>query len=168
MFSKSKILIIPLLLALGVLAWFTYPMIKDRYFSAEKTEIVPGLSEEDFAPVLDAIEEIDKKAAEQQILKQEGKIFQEITRDNCDSECEDFSGADLEYCQQVCGLKPVLENPTGCEEKYGIQKDYCLKDLAVSKKDFQICEQIADANVKKTCQNRVTEDLLDTPRPEPE
>lgn len=164
---KSKFLFLILIVALSVLAWFTYPVIGDRYFVNQKTESIPLSPEESVVPMPDAgtaetdIEEIDKTVEEQKVLKSEGKVLQEITRDNCDSECEDFSGADLEYCQQVCGLKPLQENPTGCENKSGIQKDYCLKDLAVSKKDFKVCDEIADANVKKTCQNRVTEDILD-------
>jgi len=32
--------------------------------------------------------------------------------------------------------------------------------LAITKKDFSICNQIVDAKVKKTCKNRITEDLL--------
>lgn len=170
---KSKLLFLILIAALVFLAWSAYPVVKNRYFNNQKAETIPGSTEEEIIPGLngatletEGLEEIDKTAEEQKILKSEGKVLQEITRDNCDAECEDFFGADLEYCQQVCGLKPVAENPTGCEDKSGIQKDYCLKDLAVSQKDFKVCDNISDANIKKTCHNRVTEDLLDAPRPE--
>jgi hypothetical protein len=66
----------------------------------------------------------------------------------------------LEYCQQVCGISPIKE-VSGCDGKSNLEKDYCLKDLAVSKKDASICKQIADANIELTCKNRITQDILE-------
>lgn len=84
-----------------------------------------------------------------------------ITTEHCDTNCQSFATDFklLEYCQQVCGIAPI-KNVSNCDEKKDIEKDYCLKDLAVSKKDFAICDQIEDSGVKKTCKNRLTEEVL--------
>jgi hypothetical protein len=52
-------------------------------------------------------------------------------------------------------------NEADCQKQIGIQKDYCLKDLAISEEDSEICAQIQDTNIKKTCTNRLMEDFLE-------
>lgn len=86
-----------------------------------------------------------------------------ITTEHCNTNCDAFA-IDfelLEYCQQVCGIAPVKE-VSDCDGKSGIEKDYCLKDLAIGKKDSKLCDPIKDANVKLTCQNRILEDLVES------
>lgn len=168
MFKKSNLFFLLFIAAIAVLIWWSYPVINDRYFKEEaEIEIIPpadedkiekNASEDDLTAESEDMEKIEQ---EQEALKEEGKIFQKITMENCDTECEGFSGDALEYCKEVCGLKPVQEGISGCDGLEGIKKDYCLKDLAVTKKDFKICEEIKDENVKATCKNRIIEEILE-------
>jgi hypothetical protein len=100
-----------------------------------------------------------------------GKEMAHITTEHCRTGCEAFANKldYFEYCQQVCGITPA-KNVSKCDGKDGIEKDYCLKDLGIAKSDTSICDQIEDANVKKTCKNRITEDLIEmqSSQPEPE
>jgi len=112
---KSKIFFLIFVAILGVLIWQGYPVIKNRYFtddSKKETTASPapkdnngeesGISEEDAT----AKEEDGTNLEENQdSLKQEGKIFKKITQENCVNECAGFSNSELEYCQEVCGLK---------------------------------------------------------------
>jgi len=85
-----------------------------------------------------------------------------ITTENCNNNCKAFA-MDLkllEYCQQVCGLVPI-KDISSCDDKKSIERDYCLKDLAINKKDSKFCEPIKDANIRLTCQNRILEDALE-------
>lgn len=91
-----------------------------------------------------------------------GSMLAHITPQHCADNCQAFA-IDLklfEYCQQVCGISPV-KKVTSCDDQSGIQKDYCLKDLAITKEDSSQCEKIADANVKATCKNRITQDMIE-------
>jgi len=86
----------------------------------------------------------------------------DITTEHCDNNCDAFAMDFklLEYCQQVCGLAPVKVT-SNCDGKKDLEKDYCLKDLAVTKKDSNLCDGILDANIRLTCQNRILEDALE-------
>lgn len=92
----------------------------------------------------------------------QGNMLAHITTEQCNSNCSAFASdlQLLEYCQQVCGIIPV-KNVTSCAGQSGIEKDYCLKDLAVAKSDASICDQISDVNVKQTCQNRIEQDVIE-------
>ncbi len=90
----------------------------------------------------------------------------DISRSDCDSQCKNFiDSTELKYCQQICGLTPIKKNAEekkGCDALSDLDKDYCLKDLAIAKKDIEICKQIDDTNVLKTCKNRIAQDLLES------
>lgn len=91
-----------------------------------------------------------------------GNVLAHITPEHCDNDCNAFK-IDLklyEYCQQSCGISPI-RNVSDCSEEKGIQKDYCLKDLAVLKGDFSRCAPISDANIKQACQNRISQDAIE-------
>jgi hypothetical protein len=167
-----KIFLIIFLLAAAGLAYYAYPIIKNRYFGTGTETIAPTPAEEEQDRQLPENNGTSEQAEDEEIiseenqetLKQEGKVFQKVTGDDCDAECTGLSGTDLEYCQEVCGLKPIRENVSDCGNLSDLQKDYCLKDLAVSKKDFKICEEIKDDNIKTTCKNRIAEELLEESR----
>lgn len=91
-----------------------------------------------------------------------GQMLAHITTQHCNDDCKAFANQlDLfEYCQQVCGITPV-KKVSNCDGKDGIEKDYCLKDLGITKDDTSICGQISDANVKNTCKNRVLQDIIE-------
>lgn len=96
-----------------------------------------------------------------------------IEPSDCDNECSRFtSQSDLNYCRQICNI-PLSNQPDSnqnsvsqpasgdCQSKTGLDKDYCLRDQAIANKNFDDCDQIADAGIKKTCQDRITQDILE-------
>jgi hypothetical protein len=91
-----------------------------------------------------------------------GSMLAKISTEHCNNGCQAFSNdlILLEYCQQACGISPI-KNVTNCDDKKDIQKDYCNKDLAINKKDLSLCEKIADANIKQSCQNRINQDIIE-------
>lgn len=172
--------VIVILSGLAAGLYFLYPIIKERYFSSdefvsEKTESAENQegqsgilnqneSEDLLSPEItpsDAFNEDESVVSEDQPA-----ALPEIDSDDCDNECEGFSDDELTYCQQVCGLIPAETGIENCDNLSGIQKDYCLKDLAIAKKDFKYCIEIKDAGVKNTCENRVAEDIIDASRTE--
>ena len=94
--------------------------------------------------------------------KVSGSVLANITPEHCADNCQAFSidlGL-LEYCQEVCGISPI-KNVTSCDGKDGIQKDYCLKDLAITKEEASKCSAINDANIQQTCKNRIAQDAIE-------
>ena len=91
-----------------------------------------------------------------------GSMLAHITPQHCTDNCQAFASdlSLLEYCQQVCGISPI-KNETSCDGQKDIQKDYCLKDLAISKEDASKCDNINDANIKQTCKNRIAQDAIE-------
>lgn len=163
---RFKIFWLIFVIILAVLAYFAFPIIKERYFDdvAKKIEFAPktenssenengiGIVDQGNIPLNEPAETTDSA----------GTLFN-VSAADCDNECQNFkdSATNLKYCQQVCGLSPTTNN-SSCENKTELEKDYCLKDLAVSKKDFKICDQIKDGGIKKTCRNRITEDIIES------
>lgn len=95
----------------------------------------------------------------------ENTNYLNISRTDCDNQCKDFTeSADLKYCQEICGapaIKKEVKEKSECEGLEDLEKDYCLKDLAITKQDISICLEIEDTNVLKTCKNRIAQDLLE-------
>lgn len=91
-----------------------------------------------------------------------GDMFAHITTEHCDMDCKAFihDFQFLEYCQQVCGIAPI-ESVTNCDKEKDLQKDYCNKDLAITRGDSSLCGKIKDINIKQTCQNRILQDIVE-------
>lgn len=97
----------------------------------------------------------------------------EVKPADCDKDCSRFKkDNEKEYCQEICGTTSYFEDAEeeggssdDCNDEKGVQKDYCLKDIAVGNNDFKACEEISDKNIKKSCQNRITEDILEKQNP---
>lgn len=106
---------------------------------------------------------VDKNApAVSPEVKISGSVLAHITPQHCNDNCQAFS-IDLklfEYCEQACGISPI-KNVSNCDDKKGIQKDYCLKDLAINKKDVSQCDKVSDANIKQSCKNRIAQDAIE-------
>jgi hypothetical protein len=161
---KFKIFWLIFILALAVLAYFAFPIIKERYLNdATKTieigpkaenipEIENGVANQDTTPTNEPIKNIDATGT-----------LPNISAKDCDNECQNFknNAKNLTYCQEVCGFS-LVKNDSDCVSKTNLEKDYCLKNLGIAKKDFKICDQIQDAGIKKTCQNRITEDIIES------
>ena len=169
---KSTLLfLIIFTVALGALIYWVYPIIRERYFLNDNPDSSQS-SQEEVAPAnqpadstdpsspsnnpAEEIEEISPTVTPQ-------KAFETITTADCNNECTRFDSTskNFEYCQEVCGLATKIETPSNdCQNLSNLKKDYCLKDEAVAKKDFKLCDSIADTGIRQTCQNRITEDLL--------
>ena len=98
------------------------------------------------------------------------KNLKTITASDCDNECRGFSeGEALDYCEQICGISDLYEKsyeseengPVDCEKRNGLERDYCFKDLAIEEGDFEICDEVKDDGIRKTCRDRITEDLME-------
>lgn len=91
-----------------------------------------------------------------------GSKLANITPEHCNNDCQAFA-IDLslkEYCEEACGISPI-KNVTDCDGKKDIQKDYCTKDLAITKNDISTCNDIKDANIKQTCKNIIEQKAIE-------
>lgn len=159
---KKKILII---FAVLVVIIFGFYILKGDRF--QKTNIFEN-KEKDLGNNSDENNIADGSNGEENIQSYVAPDI-EIKSADCDNNCQKFNkDNEKEYCQIICGMDTFFEDgaeeggsPEDCDEEKGVQKDYCLKDIAVGNKDAKTCEQISDANIKKSCQNRMMEDLLE-------
>lgn len=96
--------------------------------------------------------------------------FLEVTGQDCQNKCIQFKSdaENFKYCQNFCGLNSTNKKITSCDTLEDLEKDYCWKDLAINKKDFAACGNIKDSGIKKTCKNRVTEEVLNGNEKTPE
>ena len=89
------------------------------------------------------------------------KALAHITPQHCDDGCQAFR-IDLklfEYCEQACGISPVAK-VSSCDGKKGIERDYCLKDLAIGSQDDAACDNIKDDNIKNACATIIEENAF--------
>ena len=192
---KKIILISVIIGALGTLSYFTYSIVADRYFpESEKTEekksdgspiigseyqnnsvknedkpINENTPAEENPNTSDTSEKIIENFIESTVKKNNSSpsnIKANITPQHCKDDCKAFA-TDLTifaYCEQVCGISPI-KDISNCDSKKDLEKDYCQKDLAISKSDASLCESIKDDNIKKTCTNRIYENFLEKMSP---
>jgi hypothetical protein len=84
-----------------------------------------------------------------------------LSKVDCENECKQYpKDPQKEYCRQYCGLDGFSQS-ADCESLKNLEKDYCYKNQAVEKTDFSICEKVKDKNILATCQNRVSEAIVD-------
>jgi hypothetical protein len=156
---RSKLTLLLFIIALTALTYLGYPIIKSRYFSVGSKSIVAD-------PEIQAEKDNKETPNENNVIFESDSLEITVVPSDCDNECSKFKKNDeLEYCKEVCGLSALEKKPeesNNCESKSGLQKDYCLKGLGISKKDFKACNQIADGGIKKTCKNRITEDIIES------
>lgn len=120
-------------------------------------------TEEIIDPELQKLEEEEAAEEESALKDEEGDLFMDITKNDCDNNCEDYEDDEFEYCQEYCGLSnEERDGKEECSELEGLEMDYCYKNLAISKRDYEICDKIQDEGILKTCLNRVTEDIIDS------
>jgi len=174
-----------LIIAVGGLSYFGYPIVKDRYFSdnrgiqetnTDSDKNIPTSqtqsknitedndSEPNPVPMTPSEEtsksEPENKNPEINVITPE-QSYEKITVKDCNSECEKFKNNEnkLAYCRQICGLG-IKSESDDCQNLKNLERDYCFKDMAIAKNDFKICDEIKDSGIKKTCQNRLTEEML--------
>ncbi|XLQ20247.1 MAG: hypothetical protein ACKUBY_00510 [Candidatus Moraniibacteriota bacterium] len=85
----------------------------------------------------------------------------DITTEDCTTECINIEiDSKKDYCLQVCGLMGT-SNGESCNDLTKIERDYCLRNAAISEKNIEKCNDINDGGIKKQCENRLKEDLID-------
>jgi len=170
MFKKITLLLFAL--ASLVLAYFAYPIIKNRYFKSEVKEVIKIdnkksndnkmlNSNNTFEENLEITNPNETEDTTKDKID-ESEDIENISAKDCDNECENFkdNSADLKYCQDICDLSPIKESEN-CENLPSKEKDYCFKNQAIAKIDLKICDLISDSTIKSACKNRVTEELLE-------
>jgi hypothetical protein len=179
--SRSKIITISIYtVAAVVILYFAYGVVKSRYFSNGGSEkaVTPSSQEQSGGASVEnnsgdqAVQEdqdnsnLDggQESTDNQNANLDGSHL-DVTSKDCDKNCDRWkdNADDLKYCQEVCGIIPAThkESKEECSNLDGLERDYCLRDVAVSKKDTGICEEIKDSKVKKVCKSRVVEEILD-------
>lgn len=172
-----KIILTIFVIAIGVLAYFAYPVVKNRYFKSEnateneikKSNTILNTeknsnSDDNISSNKSEIDSEDDSSTSDEVKDEtdESGNVSNITAEDCDNECESFKNneSDLRYCQNICDLSPMKDSEN-CDSKTGTDKDYCFKNQAISKIDLGICNSISDVKIKSSCKSRVTEDLLE-------
>ena len=106
----------------------------------------------------DAPGEAEKKENEATIITKDSAY--QITKNDCNNNCKNIEPVEkLTYCNQICGLTTL--NKKSCDDLADLNKDYCLRDEAVAKKDLSKCSEIQDGGIEKQCLNRINEDFID-------
>ncbi len=185
MSSKKKLLILISGIILVTLSFFAFRYVNDRRKSADERFYGPetskgaekngsqeiGVEEEnpgEFLNVEDKIED-DKEEEEAATGNEEEPdvkdSFIDVKKSDCDVNCQKYKSdqEDFNYCREVCGLKEISEKESvdECEDLEGLEEDYCLRDVAIKKLDYAICNKIEDAGIQKMCHNRITEERVD-------
>ncbi len=86
-----------------------------------------------------------------------------ITHTDCDNKCATITDKDKkEYCLQICGLSSFTQTTSNtCEDLSGLNKDYCLRDKAITQNKIDKCKEIQDGGIEKQCLNRISENFID-------
>jgi len=160
----KKLLITIIILIIGTLLFFIIKVFVDRQKALKYDTIenkvehsILDLPSNNSTPQA-TLPENNKNNSSTDNLSRTMKV--DITQKNCNNECTNISEKHFEYCKEVCGLSFDRHKNT-CEEKDGLEQDYCWKDRAIEDSDFSTCEKINDKNIYETCKNRITEDFLD-------
>jgi hypothetical protein len=170
---KIKLLITFFLVLIGGISYFSYPIIKNRYFQsfanndATNQKKSPTVADENNNLSSDNDNPSDDSDSENTPDESTvpDNVFLDIDTEDCDSSCDQFEDTDeKKYCLEYCGIQ---ENETSastnndCEKLTDLEKDYCYKNQAIAKKNITLCKKINDKKLLESCKNRLTEDVLD-------
>ncbi|MDO8529607.1 MAG: hypothetical protein Q7S18_02980 [bacterium] len=176
--KKSKVTLLIFIIIFTILTFLGYPIIKSRYFNSNSSNSGSKIIKNENKSADETPADKNSESNPDANVTDESKNSVEdtkapiitITSKDCDNDCSKFTkDNEKEYCQEICGTKTYFEdaNDSGgdssdCGDEKGIQKDYCLKDIAVGNKDFKICDEISDSEIKKACKNRISEDIIES------
>ncbi|KKQ53529.1 MAG: hypothetical protein US70_C0002G0017 [Parcubacteria group bacterium GW2011_GWD2_38_11] len=179
-------------LAIIILSVLAFPIVKSRYFTAEQKDEASEIISETMPP--ESLDETNPAEFEDEAINLEEEnetegisedsedegineedlndeiivednSFLEILSSDCKNGCKDFDkDEDIQYCKQYCGLVSTPKIANGCDKFKDLERDYCFKEEAIQKRDGKICNEIQDDGIKKSCFNRITEDILDAPQ----
>lgn len=91
----------------------------------------------------------------------------QITEYDCNQSCENRKNTDYyDYCREICGLNGSNEyadpaNQNDCNSLTGLPKDSCIKGKAIKEKNDNLCNEIKDPALKKSCIDRVAEEIVE-------
>lgn len=176
---KKPLFIVILVAVAVVIIGYSYTVFRDRYSyksgsnSNVNSGINAGKNSEQAGGLNDSVTSdsengnVNTNANQNEnvnINSNTNSSIRDVTNKDCDSDCKRFkdNSENYKYCQEVCGDIPIAgkNSEEDCVNLTGLDKDYCLRDLAVSKKDNSFCSKISDSKLKTTCRNRVAEELL--------
>lgn len=149
------LLVLALMTSLAVMFYTVYP--------SNKAPSAPTSDQENAAQRQDAATPLTREASAADAS--DAAAIQSAPSFDCSDECIAFK-QDLNrytYCRSVCGLSLteaeslVPVQPTDPE----LKQDLARKDQAVKEHNLAGCEEITDESLRKSCQVRVTEDLLE-------
>lgn len=171
---KEKIIFTIFTFLTVTVLFLAYDMIQKRYFSEEAVEEQTSLFEEikkewSEKPETASFDSGIAGGNSQGTLKGAvglGKNGQaRINKTDCGNNCEKFhdNKENFKYCKKLCGFSPVAkkEYRAECGSLGSTEKDSCLRDLAVAKKDFKICDEINNKKIKDTCNDRIIDDIFE-------
>jgi len=153
-------------IAAAAVLYFGYGAVKNRYFAPTKNiETKNSETQDQINQSADGTENINQENNTPESTAPAVENGQPVFENaDCANDCARFKDIPdgLKYCQEACGDRPVApkDSASQCENLAGLEKDGCWRDLAVSKKDFAVCDKISDAKLLKVCKNRVTEEVL--------
>ena len=165
--KKSKIITIAVfIIAAAVVLYFAYGIVKKRYMPPNTKSLDLNSGETQTSADNPAS---DQPAGDQAVTPEidntaptngQPNVIKSDCNDNC-SKYKDNSD-NFKYCQEVCGDIPISQKNSeeDCANLSGLEKDYCWRDLAVSKIDVSICDKVSDAKMQKVCRVRVGEEIL--------
>jgi len=170
--KKAK-LILPIIFAVAAAAvlYFAYGVVKERYFTPKKNNAKTQSSETQNQTGNQVDNQNTDQTGDNQVSTPSevdntppASGQPNVQNADCDNNCAQYKDNpdNLKYCQEVCGITPVKpkNSEEDCANLSGLDQNVCWRDLAVSKKDFAICDKISDAKLQKVCRNRVTEEVL--------
>lgn len=180
--NTTKFSILAFIFMLAGLTIYGFSIFRDRDEKAKSTSeknidssLIPTetIEQESITSSIDNKPFIDNSAVDSptdnlsdENTPDEKNNYLDVSKTDCGNSCKDFTEpADLKYCQQICGIMQVkkdVKEKKGCDALNDLEKDYCLKDLAINTKNINICTEIADTDVQKVCKNRIAQDLLES------
>jgi len=157
----KKIILTLFLVAIGIFSYFSYPIVKNRYFSNntinDSQSAVP--SENSFSIQNEDATEEDDSPGDLPIEKE----VTPISESECEDECSDYSlPKEKTSCLEECKISATRNESKDCTTSSEAEKDSCWKEKAIKENKFEYCNNIENYSVKKSCKDRLIENILES------
>lgn len=165
---KKIILILVPVLVLAALSYFAYPIVKNRYFNDASENIqedkkayqASSVSSDDFSDTQS--DEADESEDSPESSPSQEEITP-IAESECEEECSDYSSTrEKNSCLEECKTSASKDESGDCANLSGTEKDSCWKEKAIKENKFEHCDNIGSSSVKKSCKDRLTENILES------
>ena len=167
---RIKILTTVFLIIFGAVAYFAYPVFKNRYFqSSESDQIKEESSQKETKSFFNNSSTENSNDQSEDVPEEstvDDNVFIEVNAEDCEDNCEQFEDADdKKYCQEYCGLNTPANTKDDCEKLADLEKDYCWKNKALTEKNFSFCKNITDKKILESCKTRLTDEVINNSNP---